>query len=786
MAPVVNRLAKLRAMPARELAARGAYKALTTWERVLHGRGRLAPPDRLRRALAPDLGRRADWEGALLGRERAGLFFCGTERGQETRTRLLSAYGEEVQKAREIADKVARHEIEFFGDTFSFGDTIDWHADPVTGSPWPSRYHADVPVVGQSRVYGDVKYVWELNRHQFLMDLAKVALLDGSDRHRQAFQALVVDWQQNVQYATGVPWACALEPAFRAWSWLWAYHMLRAAGPLEPAFHLAWLTGFYDHGRFLHRHLETYTSPYNHLIGEASALFALGLLFPEFQEASRWAERGRGVLESTLSSQFHTDGGTVEQSIFYHHATLGFYLLSALLGRQNGAELSRDVWSAVERGLEFSASLTQPDGRVPRIGGADDGKPIRLEHLPFFDFRPYQAIGAVLFSRGDFKHVAGRFWEDALWVLGSDGADRFASLDSVPPPPAVAHRESGYYVARTAWACDADYICFDCGPQAAGLRRDEVPSAAHGHADCLSVVASLGGQQVLVDPGFYCYNGEPEWEVYFRKTAAHNTVQIDDRDQARHVHKMAWTHTYEPRFEDASLGAEVGWVRGSHDGYADGGEGVTHRRTVWLRSGGYVAIYDEIVGRPGRRARANYQFAPGALTVQDREQALFADRFELAWAASVPVTVTGVHEGEGPAGGWIAPSLGVRQRAPRLVLEFDVTYARVALLMIVADRQRGAGRPPRVRCKAVGPAADGVVAASIAGPGWEDRLLAGPGDCAMQWEGIETDAFVGIMRRGHGGHAGRIGGTYVRDVAAECAGFQLEVLTSRNAAGSRR
>ncbi|MBA3884178.1 MAG: alginate lyase family protein [Acidobacteria bacterium] len=759
----MSRLAKLRAMPPREILTRGAYEAFIACEREMHRRNRLARPGRLRGALASDFAADAAWQGTLLRRERAGLFFAGLSDAKATRARLLAEYPDEVQKARRIADAVSRHEIEFFGRRFSFGERIDWHADPVSQAGWPRAYHRDVPL-GRSTVYGDAKYVWEVNRHQFLMDLAKIVLLDGSERHRQALQGLVLDWQREVPYGTGAAWACALEPAFRAWSWLWAYHMLRSAGPIEPAFHLAWLAGFYDHGRFLHRHLERYTSPYNHLVGEASALFAIGLLFPEFREASAWAARGRRVLESTLATQFHPDGGTVEQSTFYHHATLGFYVLSALLARRNGADMSPAVWAAVERGFEFSASLVQPGGRVPPIGGADDGKPIRLEHLPFFDFRPYQAIGAVLFSRGDFKHVAGRFWEDALWLLGADGADSFTRLDSAPPPVAVALRHSGYYVARSGWSNDADYVCFDCGPQAAGLRRDAVPSAAHGHADCLSVIASLGGQPVLVDPGFYCYNGEPEWEVHFRKTRAHNTVQVDGRDQARHVHKMAWTHTYTPCFEGASADAGIGWARGSHDGYAAAGQGVIHRRTVWLRAGGYVVIYDEIVGRPGQVARANFQFAPGSLGLATPYSALFEGRFELAWTSSVPVSATIVDEGGGPSGGWIAPSLGVRERAPRLLLEFPVAYPRVAVLAILADRERGASGGPRILCKpADGAGAEGLLGATIVGAGWEDSLIAAPGNRAIRWQTIDTDAWVAVVRRGPRGveDARRIGGTYL-------------------------
>lgn len=762
----MNRLVKLRAMSLGEIAGRGAYTAFAAYERALHDRGVLARPGRLRGALTRDLARHPDWRDTLLERERAGLFFAGVSNGPATRALLLAEYPEEVGKARRIADAVARHEMEFFGARFAFGERIDWHADPVTHAHWPRAYHRAV-AVGRDGIGADVKHVWELNRHQFLMDLAKVVLLDGSQPHRQALQDLVLDWQREVPYGTGAAWACALEPAFRAWSWLWAYHMLRSAGPIEPAFHLAWLTGFYDHGRFLHRHLETYTSPYNHLVGEASALFAIGLLFPEFREAQAWAARGRRVLESTLATQFHADGGSVEQSTFYHHATLGFYVLSALLARRNGADLSAGVWAAVERGIEFSSALVQPDGRVPRIGGADDGKPIRLEHLPFFDFRPYQAIGAVLFSRGDFKQVSGRFWEDAVWLLGSEGAERFTRLDRGAPPAAVALRPSGYYVARSGWSTAADYLCFDCGPQAAGLRRDGVPSAAHGHADCLSVVASLGGQPVLVDPGFYCYNGEPEWEVYFRKTAAHNTVEIDGRDQARHVQKMAWTHTYDPHFEAASLDDGIGWARGSHDGYTDAGKGVIHRRTVWLRSGGYIVLYDEIIGCPGRIARASYQFAPGTLALEAGRRALFADRFELAWTSSVRVTARIVQEGEGPSGGWIAPSLGVRARAPRLVLEFSATHQRVALLTILADRQRGAGQDSRVACGRAGVGgAEAVLGAKIAAPGWEDCVVAAPGERAVRWEGIETDASVAVVRRRRDdvGEARRIGGTYVRGV----------------------
>jgi hypothetical protein len=739
--PTVNRLAKLKAMSAHELWSRVRYKGYTWHERRRHMRATLAPSDRLRRALVPDSRDRNDWRERLAARSSRTRFFASLEEPERARHLFAERYTDEQMKARRVADEVARGDIGFFGRQFHFGARIDWHADPLTGAEWPRHYHADVPVHGGNVGYGDVKDVWEINRHQFFVDLAKVALLDHSAPHANALHALFRDWTSAVPYATGAPWACALEPAFRVWSWMWAYHMVEASGLLEADQHVAWLEGFWDHGRFLHRHLEYYSSPYNHLIGEASALFALGLLFPEFREARAWEARGRGVLESTLPSQFYSDGGTVEQSTFYHHATLGFYLLASILARRNAVPLSPNVDRALERALHFSAALVQPDGRVPRIGGADDGKPIRLEHLPFWDFRPYQAIGAVLFARADFRFVAQHFWEDAFWLLGADGAAAFDRLAAHSPAQATALPASGYYIARSEWSADADYLCVDCGEQAAGLRRDDVPSAAHGHADCLSVIVTLGGREVLVDPGFFCYNGDPAWEAHFRKTLAHNTVVVDGLDQAQHIAKMAWKRTYSARPEAAAMDGALAWVQGSHDGFIRQGANVTHRRTAWLRPDGYVVLRDELTGTPGHTADAVFQFAPGDVTL-DNGFALYEDRFELHWVCSGTVEPRLARGGDTPASGWIATSLGVREAASRLNLRLTMQGESLVLLTVLMDRHRRSGQtvdmPPA--------AFPGLLCARVVTNRAVDEIRAATGANASSAD-LETDAPLVILRR---------------------------------------
>ena len=227
---------------------------------------------------------------------------------------------------------------------------------------------------------------------------------------------------------------------------------------------------------------------------------------------------------------------------------------------------------------------------------------------------------------------------------------------------------SGYAVSRSSWDPDADYLCFDVGEQAAGMRPDGVPNSMHGHADCLSSLVCLGGRRVLVDSGLYAYNSGGDWEAHFRETAAHNTARVDRRDQARHIGKMAWSHSYRATLEASMVADRQSWTVGSHDGYASGPDGVTHRRAVWRRPGGYVLIHDEFVGEGRHELEVNYQFAPGDLHVSADGHASFDGFAELAWVGAEAWTPDVRCGGPGPADGWICSSLGVRRAAPRLTL----------------------------------------------------------------------------------------------------------------------
>jgi len=129
-------------------------------------------------------------------------------------------------------------------------------------------------------------------------------------------------------------------------------------------------------------------------------------------------------------------------------------------------------------------------------------------------------------------------------------------------------------------------LLFDAGPFGPW-------SAGHSHADTLSLVVSVGSEDVLIDPGTYTYL-DPDWRDAFRGTTAHNTIRMDGKDQATPAGPFRWLDKPEMSLIDFSSTAE-------HD-YAVAVcryRSFTHRRTVEFGNNGELDVTDELDGPPG-------------------------------------------------------------------------------------------------------------------------------------------------------------------------------------------
>jgi hypothetical protein len=233
---------------------------------------------------------------------------------------------------------------------------------------------------------------------------------------------------------------------------------------------------------------------------------------------------------------------------------------------------------------------------------------------------------------------------------------------------------------------------------------------------------------------------------------------VDRRDQARHIGKMAWSHSYRASREGFRIGADDAWTVGSHDGFARGTAPVTHRRAVWLRPGHCLVICDEFTGRGEHEFELNFQFAPGELALLSGHSALFDGSIDVVWAGSGRWTADAGAGGPEPDSGWIAPSLGIRTPAPRLRLQTRDDRSRMVLLTVLAKRTAAAAAVEVVSVDGAAGPVPLIAAARVGGTDW----IAAPGIAAGG--PIDSDALVATVRVADSRviASARIGGTALR------------------------
>ncbi|MHB2155315.1 alginate lyase family protein [Calditrichota bacterium GD2] len=605
-------------------------------------------------------------------------------------------FNRQFKKTIERADDFLQHKFCFLGVSFQLPDPIPWQSDPVSLQPFPTGFYDEVDIFTNQNP-GDIKHVWEVNRLQFLIEVAKAYYLTGDEKYRRKIDALIADWYRKNPYQTGIAWASALEVGVRALALIWTLYFYTAGKNPDAQTIKTILKILYWSGLFLNDHLSIYFSPYNHLIGETAALFAIGFLFPEFKGADRWRQKALRVLEDQVQKQFHADGGSVEQATFYHHFTLGFYLQTIALLRHNRQTVPQKMLQRVEKALEFSMHMMRPDGTFPYLGDIDDARSIYFSDPTSWDFRAYQCFGAVWFNRGDMKFMSGGLQEDAFWILSEQELKDFETLKTEKPrAKTIFLDQSGYYVFRSGFEESSHFSLMDCGPLADGVFYDETPSAAHGHADLLQIEIAPSGEPLLIDPGFSNYRGEYNWHTYFRSTAAHNTVTINGQSQARQTGILKWS--FAPPFKRLSVVQHNGFsgVCGEHYGYQKLTGKPVHRRyflfidqTFWLAVD-YLYAEENTAFDLEWNWHFNHFVQVEKLAGQTGFKASGRNSALLilpAFPANLQTAAELKKGGKNPDEGWISPTYRRRLPAPLLSYQIKTSLPLIVPTVILPEKQ---------------------------------------------------------------------------------------------------
>lgn len=568
----------------------------------------------------------------------------------------------------EAAREIARGRVPVFAlEPAELGDPPRWNRDPLTGTEAPPAFGPSLDYRDE-RIVGDIKYLWEPNRHLQLVTLVQAWRLTGDSQWLEVFRRHLDSWFEQCPYLRGPNWSSALEAGIRlvnwalAWQWLGGLRSELFRGAAGEAFRDRWLRSVYQHAHFVVHHFSAHSSANNHLIGEAAGVYVAARTWRGWRSMERWGERAKRILEREALLQNAPDGVNREQAVSYQQFVFDFLMLAWLAGRGSGDAFSPAYGQRLEAMLEFLASIMDAGGNVPMIGDADDGYAVRLSReADFCPFRSILATGAVLFRRAEFAAKAGRMDHKTLWLLGRDAQPAFASLrrsDRGGLPVRMSFPEGGYYILGSAFETPREVrMIMDVGP------LGYLSIAAHGHADALSVVLSVGGREILVDPGTYVYHTRRRWRDWFRGTAAHNTVRVDGQDQSVIGGSFLWTRHARAWCERWEAGETGQSLAGCHDGYRRLPGSVIHCRAVRYESGDNAFhIEDRLRGGGRHTVERFWHFSEHCeVTLGDGGRIdVRHGPVQVRLIPAEPVTARLLRGSEEPPGGWVSRRFDVR------------------------------------------------------------------------------------------------------------------------------
>lgn len=329
--------------------------------------------------------------------------------------------------------------------------------------------------------------------------------------------------------------------------------------------------------RYLEQTLE-YHLLGNHLLANAKALVFAGIFF-QGSEAENWFKKGHTILKKEISEQFLPDGAHFELSTTYH-ALLTEDLLDIVQILQRADKSIPKEWlKTASKALQWLVVMTRPDGLPPLFNDAAYGITPSLDEI--LSFAKKLGINTETISpRG---------------------------MNDLP--------HSGYYCYKNdlySFFGDAGHLGPDYNP-------------GHGHCDIMNFELFAHNKPYIVDTGTSTYD-DGEHRQYERSTAAHNTVQLGDKEQS----EMWGGFRVGKRARITNRVVDDKSISITHNGF-----GVAHTRNIAFESS-QIEIVDTVSDES--IAIARFHFHPDiALSIEG--DIVIADRIRLQFQGHIVIEI---------------------------------------------------------------------------------------------------------------------------------------------------
>ena len=495
-------------------------------------------------------------------------------------------------------------------ESYFYGKDIDWQY-------WPVK---------------DNELRWQLHRHKWWNPMAKAYRVTGDEKYAAEWVAQYRDWiaknpltefleikDKDMEEVDNVYFAWRpLEASGRLAQQIDLFQLFLPSEHFTPEFLIEFLDNYHRHAEFTNTH---YSDQGNHLLFEAQYIIQAGAFFPEFREAAAWRKAGVDILNKEISRQVFADGVQYELDPGYHMGTIESFSRGLRMMDLNGyrGEFPQEYIDTMEKMILFSCHLMFPDYTVPM----------------FSDNKLHDKAYMLKRLRSWHELFPDNRMVKYLLTEGKKGA--------LPAYDSKAYPDGGFYIMRNGWDMGSTVMMLKAGPK----------GEWHNQYDNGTFELWSKGRNFFPDSGCFIYGGDAEvlrQRDWFRRTASHNTLTLDDRTlDTRESKLLKWVAAPE---WDLTVVETPGY------------EGLTHRRAVFFVKKKFFVIVDDAFGDAGGDVAVHYHLLPCTPQADPSARSVSTD---FADGNNITLRVFGADSMEEQEG-WTSPAY--REKHPRPAYAF--------------------------------------------------------------------------------------------------------------------
>ncbi len=181
------------------------------------------------------------------------------------------------------------------------------------------------------------------------------------------------------------------------------------------------------------------------------------------------------------------------------------------------------------------------------------------------------------------------------------------------------------------------------------------------------MILHIDGYPFLVDPGTYAYHTHADWRKYFVSTLAHNTVTINNADQAQLSGPTLWLNHYKSSPITVKKSKASDLVSATHNGYRK--QNAVHTRSVeFNKEKDSFTITDMVkAGKAGYSVNLPFHLHPEVYVLQATGNTYILGRQETASTLELTfdpaIRTKAIQATDKEIIGWYSPSFMKKEKA---------------------------------------------------------------------------------------------------------------------------